>query len=34
MPAVAMAPAACDEALVAAAVVPLDDDALDVECPA
>jgi len=34
MPAVAMAPAASDEALVAAAAVSLDDAELDVECPA
>lgn len=33
MPAVAMAPAACDEELVAAAAVPLPDAALEVEDP-
>ena len=33
MPAVAMAPAACDEELDAAAAVPLPDAALEVEDP-
>jgi hypothetical protein len=33
IPAVAMAPAACDEELVAAAAVPLPDAALEVEDP-
>ena len=33
MPAVAMAPAACEEALVAAAAVSLPDAALDVDAP-
>lgn len=34
MPAVAIAPAAADEALVAAAVAPLDAAEVDSECPA